>query len=318
MPFEWPPLVRRCIRLVVKLVYLDQNAASYLALQDRASRWGAIRALIEEGCHSGQLLCPMPLETLAESAPCTRAKREAIEQFFRTVSGGLCFKRHTDILIDETLALVRTDHPVVPFLVIGEGWGVRDGAAQQSASAMVTLREEMRQRIADYQHTAEADNRSADERFDSAAMGRSGMLWRDLDRFVACPSTPAADYEVGWLMTGLLKHGLTLEEAVDLMEAVRHRRWIAILVNFFDLKLGSRWDHDGECGQRPNYDPNDEIDRWRASVALAHSAMFITDSYIADLCRRAQVRSYSSTSVFSVRQVEEIAAWLNGVVNASR
>lgn len=78
----------------VKLIYLDQNAASYLALHDRASRWGTIRALIEEGCQSGQLLCPMPLETLAESAPCTRSQREAIEEFFRVASGGLCFKMH--------------------------------------------------------------------------------------------------------------------------------------------------------------------------------------------------------------------------------
>jgi hypothetical protein len=45
---------------------------------------------------------------------------------------------------------------------------------------------------------------------------------------------------------------------------------------------------------------NDEIDRWRAAVALAHSDLFITDPYMADLCRRAKVADYGPTNVRAI------------------
>jgi hypothetical protein len=102
-----------------------------------------------------------------------------------------------------------------------------------------------------------------------------------------------------------------MAEAQLLCEAVRHHRWEAIFVNFFDLILGSRWDHDSVQGQRPRYNPNDEIDRWRAAVALGHSDLFITDSYIADLCRRAGVSDYTPTVIFSTKQAEEILEFIH-------
>jgi len=79
-----------------------------------------------------------------------------------------------------------------------------------------------------------------------------------------------------------------------------------IFVNFFDLILGARWEHDRLHRQRPNYDPNDEIDRWRAAVALGHSDLFITDQYMADLCRRAKVSDYTEIAVFSTQQTDGI------------
>jgi hypothetical protein len=127
------------------------------------------------------------------------------------------------------------------------------------------------------------------------------------------PETPVSSYEIFWLMKGLLSHELTVVEARNLSEAVRHHRWEAIPDNFFDLWLGSRWDHDGLQGQRPRYYPNDEIDRWRAAVALAHSDMFITDAYLADLCRRARVTDYTPTVVFSTKQTAAILDHLRSI-----
>lgn len=147
--------------------------------------------------------------------------------------------------------------------------------------------------------------------FLSSSLERCGAFWRDLQKFVKAPATLATDYNVPWLMSGLITHGLTAGEAQKLAEVVRFGHWGAVPVNFFDLLLGSRWDHDSVHGQRPRYYANDEIDRWRAAVALEHSDLFITDSYIADLCRRAGVAEYTQTVVFSTKQADAILQFLS-------
>jgi hypothetical protein len=293
------------------IVYLDQNAASHLSVPKSGSQWEAIRAALVEGFQKQRIFCPMPLETLMESAPCDRAMRVAIDEFFQAVSGGTRFRSYSEILIDATLALIRQHHEAVAFGTIGFGWGARDEAARIAKESHNQTRERMTRRIQASEVPFGAATMSADEIFRSASLDRCGMFWRDLRKFAAGPTTLASDYEIPWLMTGLIARGLTVAEAQRLAEAVRHHRWEAIPDNFFDLRLGSRWNHDSVRGQRPRYDPNDEIDRWRAAVALAHSDLFITDSYIADLCRRARVVDYTPTVVFSTKQSEAILAYLH-------
>jgi len=134
---------------------------------------------------------------------------------------------------------------------------------------------------------------------------------RDLEKFVTIPTTAVSEYEIPWLMSGLICHRLSTSEAQELSELVCRHKWEAIFVNFFDLILGSAWQHDLLHGQRPNYHPNDEFDRWRAAVALAHSDLFITDSYMTDLCRRAKVADYTPTTVFSTKQIGEILQFID-------
>ena len=293
------------------ITYLDQNAASYLALGKPGSQWDAIRSVLTEAFPPQRIVCPMPVETLVESAPCDRATRIAIEDFFHTVSGGTRFRSYSDILIDKTLVLVRPHHEAVAFATMGYGWGARDEAALLTKHSHAEARERMTQRIQAYTFPSGAAEMSAGEIFNSSSLDRCGMFWRDLEKFVAIQTTPASEYEVPWLMAGLVARSLTVTEAQELGEAIRHHRWEAIFVNFFDLLLGSRWDHDKVHGQRPNYDPNDEIDRWRAAVALGHSDLFITDPYMADLCRRARVADYTPTVVFSTKQTDAILHFLH-------
>lgn len=298
------------------IAYLDQNAASYLAMPKSGSEWEAIRTALTKGFEEQQrIVCPMPLETLVESAPCDRAMRTAIEQFFHSVSGGARFRSFSEILIDKTLALIREDHDAVAFGTIGSGWGARDEAARIARESHSQTRERMTRRIEAYEFPSTAANMSAEEIFRSSSLDRCSMFWRDLQKFAAVPEMPASGYEIPWLMTGLIAQKLTVVEAQRLSEAVRHHQWQVIFVNFFDLMLGSRWDHDSVHGQRPRYNPNDEIDRWRAAVALSHADLFITDSYIADLCRRAGVSDYTPTVTFSTKQVDEILEFISKAPN---
>ena len=292
------------------IAYLDQNAASYLALAQPGSQWHEIRSALAAGFLEQRIVCPMPLETLVESAPCDRATRTAIEDFFHSVSGGTRFRAYSEILVDKTLALVRADHEAVAFAEMGSGWAARDEAARDTREFHSQTRDRMIARIQTYNFPAGAEDMTAEQIFRSSSLERCGMLWRDLQKFVLTPATPATDYETPWLMSGLIAHELTGVEAQQLSEAVRFHHWEPIFVNFFDLMLGSRWDHDSVHGQR-RYKPNDEIDRWRAAVALAHSDLFITDSGTADLCRRAIVADYTPTVVFSTKQADEILQFLH-------
>lgn len=64
------------------------------------------------------------------------------------------------------------------------------------------------------------------------------------------------------------------------------------------------------CKVERRYKVNDEIDRWRAAVALTYCDLFITDSGAAELAREA-VRGYEEDfpcAIFSVRQTAEIEA----------
>ena len=293
------------------ITYLDQNAASYLALAKPGSQWEAIRSALVDAFEQRRLVCPMPVETLVESAPCDRATRIAIEDFFNSVSGGTRFRSYSEILIDKTLALVRQHHDAVAFATVGSGWGARDEAARITKELHSHARNRMRQRIKANTFPSGAADMSPDEIFRSCSLDRCGVLWRDLQKFAAVPTTLISEYEIPWLMSGLIAQGLTTVEAERLGEAVRYHKWEAIFVNFFDLMLGGRWDHDKLHGQRPNYQPNDEIDRWRAAVALGHSDLFITDPYMADLCRRERVGKYTPTVVFSTKQVDAILRFMH-------
>ena len=252
----------------------------------------------------------MPAETLLESAPCDRSTRIAIEQFFHSVSGGKRFRSIFDILVDETLALVREDHSVVAIAPMGSGWGGRDEAARIARESHSQIREDMKRRVEEYASTSRDEDMPIKDILHRTSLERCGMFFRDLQKFAAIPRPADAVYEVPWLMSGLITLGLTLAEAWQLGEAVRLHRWEAIPVNYFDLLLGSRWEHDSMHGQRPNYEPNDEIDRRRAAVALGHSDLFITDSYTADLCRRSKVADYAPTIVFSTKQADAILEFI--------
>ena len=254
----------------------------------------------------------MPTETLVESAPCETQVRIAIEEFFRSVSNGERFLSMWDLIIDETLCLARPGHVICPFGAIGAGWGRRDEAAGIAKEANAMGRERMHQRIEAHTYAPSAASKTPEEIFQSGIEDRCGIFWRDLKRFEKDPTTPATDYEWGWLMEGLMWQGLTTAESIKIGKAVLFHKWEKIRVNFFDLLLGSRWDHDHLIRQRPNYNPNDEIDRWRSAVALCYSDLYVTDGYSADLCRRARVADHTSTLVYSVRQTHEILQFIEG------
>jgi len=231
--------------------------------------------------------------------------RGRIEQFFQSVSGGTYIKSHYEILLAFTIKLIRPNYLAAAFGIIKPGWSQRKRAAKTTVKRYRKEQEQMKARMDQYVLDSSALTMSPEDIRNSATLDRCGMVWRDLELFVGRKEDKEAEYEMQWLMTGLIKHGLTNSEAIELQKHIQHHRWESILVNFFDLVLASWWEHDFIKMQKV-YKPNDEIDRWRASVALSHTDMLITDGYTAELCRRANTQLYSPTKVFSVKQSKEI------------
>ena len=295
---------------MAKIIYLDLNAASYLAVPPRDSDWSDIRQRLLQAAQSGDCLCPMPLETIVEAAPCDRPRRIAIEQFFASASGGLAFRHFEEMVVHSTIQLARPNWPVRSFVMVRLSDWTSDKIAAISHSIADETRQRMINRMANGSAPDGADAMQVKEIFDKISQDRCGMFYRDLLKFLEEKRTPIADFEIPWLMQGLILHDLNADEARDLGEKVRYHKWEAIPENYFDLLLTARWEHDRVHRHRPNYTPNDEIDRWRAAVALSCAQLFVTDKYMAGLCQRAGVLDVANLSVLSVSQTDQFRDFL--------
>jgi hypothetical protein len=126
----------------MKKIYLDLNAASCLATPPN-SKWSDLRQRLLQAVQLGDCLCPMPLETIVEAAPCDRARRIAIEQFFVSASGGLAFRHFEEMVVHSTIQLVRPDWRVPSFTLLpSSGW-----ASDESAAIFHSIANETRQRM---------------------------------------------------------------------------------------------------------------------------------------------------------------------------
>jgi hypothetical protein len=93
--------------------------------------WENIRAILEDGFKAGLMVCPFPTETLLETAPCRdRAIRLEIEMLFSKVSAGYRFRDFGELVIDNTLALIRSNFEIESLEEIDfHGWAARDDIA---------------------------------------------------------------------------------------------------------------------------------------------------------------------------------------------
>jgi hypothetical protein len=283
-----------------------------MALAPVDSEWGDLREKLVKEVREGCCLCPMPLETIAEAAPCTSSQRVAIEEFFVTASRGVAFRPHTDMIINSTMALVRDGWPVPWWVAVKAGWAADEEFMTATQKESDDSRQRMIERMAGANPPPGAEAMDVKQIFDQMSAQRCGMAFRDLEKFQSDSTTAINDYEIPWLMNGLIKRQLTLSEANQLGERIRFHKWEAITENYFDLCLNARWEHDRVRGHRPNYKANDEIDRWRAAVALSSSNLFITDKYAASLCHRSGVLDIAGTTVLSITQKDEFRGVLEG------
>ena len=294
------------------IVYLDQCAVGCLAERE-TPLWDEIRGILEDGFKADRIVCPFPTETLFETAPCNRELRLGIEEFFSKVSGGYRFRDFGERMVDNTIALVRPDLEVEPLAKINfPGWAGREDIASSLRQFRDHGRGSITEIFAQHVYPPEAKSMSIEAIYRSAAMDRNDTLRRDLGLFLKSVRS-REEFEIPWLLEGLIRHRMSNCEAERLREAVGNGEWGRIMENRLELLHVSQWHHEIIQGYRQKNDPNDQIDRWRAVVGLTCAELFVTDKSAAEHCRRVASLAGLPTKVIAVNRPQEIIGFLQSV-----
>ena len=289
----------------MKIVYLDQNAASFLAKPKPEPIWREIREALAEGFRNRKLICPLPFEGVLETAPRPLELRQAIQSLFWQLSEGVAFKAFTEMSNELTLALIRPTSTWSPWIIWKPIWAEMEGAAQKVKSDWKAGKERMNERMNAFVPSPNAEQLTERELFRAVAAERSAWICSDLDCLHA-GRVNESSLRCPWLIEFLVSENLSPAEIESLKRAVQYHGWAKIPIHAFEILLGVKWEYDSIRGGAAPYEPNDEIDRTRAAIALNHADLFITEGDVANLCQKAKVNEFCPTVVLSVRYPEKV------------
>src|SRR6266536_597948 len=165
----------------MQVIYLDQNVASFLAKPSPAPIWREIREALADGFRDRKLICPLPFESVIETAPRPLELRQAIQALFWQLSGGVAFKEFTEMSIELTLALIRPMEGWSPWLVWKPIWAEMERASESIRSDLKAGKERMKERINGFVGSPNLEAMTERELFHAVAAQRSGRICSDLD-----------------------------------------------------------------------------------------------------------------------------------------
>lgn len=291
--------------LPVQVVYLDQNAASFLAKSASKPVWQEIRSALVDGFRNRKLICPLPFEGVIETAPCSLNLRQAIQSLFWQLSEGVAFESFTQMSNELTLALIRPIPDWSPWIIWKPIWAEMEDAARNVTSDWNSGKKRMKERMTSFVRSPTFETISERALFHAIAAQRSGWICSDLDCLLAGRATESF-LNCPWLIEFLVSANLSPAEIESLKRAVQYHGWAKIPIHAFDILLSTKWEYDSIRGGTAPYQCNDEIDRKRAAIALNHADLFITEGDVASLCQKAKVTKFCSTLVISVRNPDEV------------
>lgn len=297
----------------MQVIYLDQNAASFLAKSDPEPIWKEIRKALADGFCNQKLICPLPFEGIMETAPRPLELRQDIQDLFWQLSGGVAFKAFTEMSNELTLALIRPTSDWSPWTVWKPVWADMEAEAQKVAFDWKAGKERMMARMDDFVRSPNLETMSEREIFHAVAGQRSIWLCNDLDCLLA-GQVNGSSLNCPWLIEFLASENISPAEIETLKRAIQYHGWAKIPIHAFEILLGARWEYDSIRGGAGSYEANDEIDRKRAAIALNHADLFMTEGGLTDLCRRAKANDYCPTLVLSVKNPEKILKAVRSLV----
>lgn len=289
----------------MQVVYLDQNAACFVAKSNPEPIWQEIREALADGFRERKLICPLPFEGVVETAPRPLQLRQSIQALFWELSEGVAFKAFTEMSNELPLALIRPLRDWSPWSVWKPIWAEMGYAAYAVKSGLRSEKERMTKRVKSFVKSRHLEGMSERELFHAVAAQRSGWICSDLNCLFASRATETS-LNCPWLIEFLVSENISPAEVEALKRAVQYHGWAKIPIHALEILLGAKWEYDSIRGGAAPYKPNDEIDRKRAAVALKHADLFITEGDLANLCQKVKVSSFSPTLVLSVRNPEKI------------
>src|SRR5881394_130944 len=131
----------------MKIIYLDQNAACFLAKSNPEPIWKEIREALTDGFCNRKLICPLPFEGVIETAPRPLELRQAVQSLFWKLSEGVAFKAFIEMSNELTLALIRPMPHWSPWIIWKPRWAEMEGAAQKVKADWKAAKEQMMARM---------------------------------------------------------------------------------------------------------------------------------------------------------------------------
>lgn len=302
----------------MQIIYLDQNAASVLAKSDSEKIWQKIKEALIDGFRKRKLICPLPIEGIVETAPVPLEFRQSIQTLFWQLSEGVAFKPFYEMSNELTLALIRPIQNWSPFMGWKPIWAEMGYAAHNIRSSLKSAKKTMTERMNTFVQSPEVKQLGERDLFHVVAAQRSRWICNGLDCLLAGRIVESS-FKCSVLIEFLISANLSPAEIEALKRAVQHDGWIKIPIHAFEILLGAKWEYDsvqaGLANRNPaKYDPNDEIDRSRAAIALNHADLFITEADLASLCQKAKVNRYCPTLVLSVKNPKKILEKIRSII----
>jgi hypothetical protein len=296
----------------MRILSLDQNAVSNLVKNGHEPFWRDLRELLLSGVKSAKLLCPIPKETIAETAPCPREVRVMIRDFQHALSLGFSFKSFGVIEGEETLALVRPGFQSCAYEQIVWHSVEDDSLASAATEEIHDVKSLMCRRMDPFVPTPDRLKLTVKELRSQVIASRAGSLYRQSERVIAGQPLDSTDDLQFELCQFLVSHGTTKAEVKQLADKILTHEWEAIPLVWFHATLGALLDYDRLRGMR--YDLNDEIDLCRVAIALHTSAMMITDGKMAEFVRRLEREVDHKFDVFGIKEQDAIMTALRSVI----
>jgi hypothetical protein len=273
-----------------------------------------------EMAEQGAVVCPVPPEANAESLPLPVEKRLELQAKLRLLAtnrdgkGLIAFKGLWQLIAEESLALARREPP--PPAIELFDWLPMDD--DETAKAIVncyrSAKVQWKGNVARMGLTT-GPKRTIEEIRADVVMEHASHVFRQINRALDDqPLSPNDSMAIG-LLERLLAMGITKNELLELRAAVVDRTWQQIPVVTYRTILAAQLEAGYSTGIR-DYDPNDEFDVSRLAVGLWAADVIITEAFMADTCRKAGTKNYSSAEVFSTRDVADVAEFIRARLSA--
>src|ERR1700722_12773562 len=221
----------------MRIISLDQNVISNLVKNDRDPWWRDLRDKLLDGVKSGNLLCPIPKETIAETVRCSRDLRIKIRDLHDELSLGFSFKRFGNIESEETLALVRPSCSTIPYERIVWHSIEDEGLMQCKANEILEAQHLMRQRMDAFVAPPDHNGLTIREIRQSVLTSRAGSFFRQVERLMSGhPLDPTDDLQFD-LCRFLEARGITKTELAQLRDKILTHEWEAIPIVFYGAAL---------------------------------------------------------------------------------
>jgi hypothetical protein len=295
----------------LKLIVLDQNAISNLALQPN-KEWGEILELLRYGVGRERVLCPTASETIAETSHLPRTDRKKIEKLSEELSQGYYTKFFYDLVAQEILATVRLNVNTLPLFIPPMSQDISDEENLKGSQAIRKEKEDIEHWANSLKLPGRDKSFTLKEAQKMAVSGWLGLVRKYLNKFRNGQMIGDEQFVIQQILAKLNELKITDAEITGLLQGIKNESWLKIPLLLCWLFLDGLLTYEYfQRGRKFEY--NDETDKYRAATAFHFAHGFITDRGMTAMLRQLKFEDPEIFSVFSVSETQRIIAFLKSI-----